>query len=139
MFLTQLSKEENSVLVPHLKEVRLALKENLFSPGEPAQGIFFLQSGRLGVRTATGFEDKEQVIALLDPGSIIGEKGIAGPTSRAMTVFALQESVLVFLGTDAFTILEKEEPRLAIKILKKALSTTSVRLRANSERLAHVL
>lgn len=125
--------------MPHLREVRLALRENLFCPGEQAQGIFFLQSGRLGVRTATGFEDKQQVIALLDPGSVVGEKGLAESTSRGMTVVALQESVLAFLSTKAFTLLENEEPRLAIKILKKALSATSMRLRANSERLAHVL
>lgn len=139
MFLTQLNKEENAVLKPHLEEVLLDVGEKLYTPGERAQGIFFLQSGRLGVQTSTGFEDKQQVIALLDPGAFVGENGIAGPTLRVMTVYALQESVLVFLSTKAFTILENEEPRLAIKILKKALSTTSMRLQANSDRLAHVL
>jgi CRP-like cAMP-binding protein len=139
MFLNQFNEEENSALIPHLEEVRLALRENLYSPGERAQGIFFLQSGRLGVQTATGFEDKQQVIALLDPGAVVGEKGLTGPTPRGMTVFALQESVLVFLSTKALAILENEEPRLAIKILKKALSSSSMRLQANSERLAHVL
>ncbi|MFN2353052.1 MAG: Crp/Fnr family transcriptional regulator [Desulfopila sp.] len=139
MFLTQLNEEENRVLKPHLEEVLLGVGEKLYTPGERAQGIFFLQSGRLGVQTSTGFEDKQQVIALLDPGAIVGENGLAGPALRVMTVYALQDSVLVFLSTEAFSALERREPRLAFTILKKALSTASMRLQANSERLAHVL
>jgi len=139
MVLSSLSSSEHDELISYLKEVKASRGEYLFRPGDVADGVFFLKSGKVGVQTSTGFEDKQQVVALLDPGAAVGEKGLTARGPREMTVVAIEDCVLYSLGADAFTKLEKSNPGLALKILKKLLNVSALRLQASSERLAHVL
>jgi CRP/FNR family transcriptional regulator, cyclic AMP receptor protein len=139
MVLASLSATEHDEILPYLEEVQVNRGEYLFRPGDPADAVFFLKSGKVGVQTSTGFEDRMQVVALLDPGAAVGEKGLVTTGSREMTVVAIEDSVLYSLGEGAFTKLEKSNPDLALKILKKLLKVSSLRLRSSSERLAHVL
>jgi CRP-like cAMP-binding protein len=139
MVLTKLSDTEQEEISPFLEERKLLRGEVLFSPDDVAEGVFFVIKGRLGVQTRTGFEDKQQIVALLDPGSPIGEKGLAERGPRKMTVVAIEDSVLSYLPADCFKQIEKSHPELAIKVLKKLLGIAALRLQANSERLAHVL
>lgn len=139
MILANLSKTEHDELFIHLEEVKVGCGEYLFRPGDASSAVFFLKSGRMGVQTSTGFEDKQQVVALLDPGAVIGEKGLATDDSRKMTVVAIEDCVLLSLGVEDFTKLEKSDPALAVKILKGLLNVAVLRLQASSKRLAHVL
>jgi CRP/FNR family transcriptional regulator, cyclic AMP receptor protein len=56
--------------------VHLGNKERAFSQGDPAENVFYIQSGRirLSVIARTG---KEATIALLGPGEFCGEESIA--------------------------------------------------------------
>ncbi len=139
MVLASLTTTEHDELSPYLEEVRISSGEYLFRPGDLADAVFFLKSGRVGVQTSTGFEDRQQVVALLDPGAAVGEKGLTAKGSREMAVIVIEDSVLYSLGMDAFSKLEKSHPDLAFKILKRLLNISALRLRASSKRLAHVL
>lgn len=139
MSFSQYSVEDKSYLQPFLEEVQLKKGEILFSPGKRADGVFYIVKGRLGVQTFTGFEKKTQVVALLDPGAPVGEKALSTVGVRGMTVTAIEDSTLSYLSHDNFLKLEKEHPTLAIRLLKHLLRTSSLRLEANSIRLAHVL
>jgi CRP-like cAMP-binding protein len=81
-----------------------------------------------------------QVIALLDPGAPVGEKGLCGPrTSRGATLVAVKDTKLLVLSQEAFDMLVADSPALVIKLLKWLLNRVSLRLEKNSERLTHVL
>ena len=139
MVLASLSVAEHDELMPYLEEVYTSRGEYLFRPGDSADAVFFLTRGKAGVQAPTGFEDRQQIVALLDPGAAVGEKGIAGRSRREMTVVAIEDCVFYSLGIDAFTQLEQANPSLALKILKKLLGISALRLQASSERLALVL
>jgi len=139
MNISHFSEEENNLLNTYMTHISLSRGETLFQPGEDADGVFFLERGRLGVQTKTGFEDRQQIVALLDPGAAVGERGLAFSGKRGMTVFAIEDSVVFYLSAGDFKTIEKAHPAMAVKMLKKLLGTTSLRLQANSERLAHVL
>lgn len=139
MVLASLNTSEHNELISYMEEVKASRGEYLFRPGDVADAVFFLKSGKVGVQTSTGFEDRQQVVALLDPGAAVGEKGLAASGLREMTAVAIEDCVLYSLGRGAFTKLEKSNPDLALKILKKLLNISTLRLRASSERLAHVL
>ena len=128
MILSNLSTTEYNELSPYLKEVKVNRGKYLFRPGDVADAVFILKSGKVGVQTSTGFEDRQQVVALLDPGAAIGEKGLTVEGNRGMTAVAIEDCVLYSFSKDAFSKLEKSNPYLALKILKTI-----------SERLAHVL
>jgi CRP-like cAMP-binding protein len=69
--------------------IRLKRKEILFSPGDAADCVFYLQSGRAKL-TVISQEGKEAIIELLEAGSFAGEESIVGkPGLRLMTAMAM--------------------------------------------------
>ena len=139
MVFTDLSRTEHDEFISYLQEVKVSRGEYLFRPGDAADAVYFLKTGKVGVQTSTGFEDRQQVVALLNPGAIIGEKGLTTSDPRKMTAVAIEDCELYFIGADAFATLEKSNPSLALKIVKILLNVSALRLQASSERLAHVL
>lgn len=111
----------------------------LFEHGEVAEGMYFLVMGRIAVQNKTGFGDSSQVVALLDPGAPVGEGGLIKEIARGATLTAVTDSELLSLSQQDFDTLVDEHPLLAIKLLKWLLSRLSMRLKKNSERLAHIL
>jgi len=71
--------------------VRLKAKETFFSQGNPADCVFYLQSGRARI-TVVSERGKEATITLLGPGDFIGEEsmvsvsGLRLATATAITV-----------------------------------------------------
>jgi CRP/FNR family transcriptional regulator, cyclic AMP receptor protein len=68
----------------------------VYSQGDPADGVFYVQSGSLKV-TVVSEEGKEAVVAILQAGSFCGEECLTGHTLRISTVRALTECGLVRL------------------------------------------
>ena len=56
--------------------VKLGRKETFFSQGEPADSVFYLQSGRAKL-TVVAKNRKEARITLLSPGEFVGEESLA--------------------------------------------------------------
>jgi CRP-like cAMP-binding protein len=69
--------------------VRLKPKEAFFSQGDPADCVFYIQSGRAKL-TVISKEGKEATIALLSVGDFVGEDSMAGmPELRMATATAI--------------------------------------------------
>lgn len=134
-----LEKAETETLLRDMSRVSYKAGDQVFQKGDPADCLYFLQAGRAAVQSKTGFGDRTQVVALLDPGAPVGEKGLLGGRNRGSTVVAVTDSDFFLLSREAFAILVEEEPGLAIKLLKWLLDRVSLRLEKNSERLVHVL
>jgi CRP-like cAMP-binding protein len=87
-------------------------KQVVFSQGDPADAVFFLQSGKvkLAVVSARG---KEAVIGVLEPGSFFGEGCLAGQVVRMSTATALEASSIMRVGRTAMVRLLHREPEFA--------------------------
>ena len=81
----------------------------LFSQGEPADAVFYIQSGKAKV-TVVSEHGKEAVVAILQEGEFFGEACLAGQTLRIATVAALAESVIVRLEKAAIVRVIHQEP-----------------------------
>ena len=69
--------------------VQIKPKQAFFSQGDPADCIFYLQSGRAKL-TVISKEGKEATIALLSAGDFVGEESMAGtPGLRMATATAI--------------------------------------------------
>jgi len=69
--------------------VRFKAKEVLFAQGSPADSVFYIQSGRVGL-TVVSMSGKEATLALLASGDFAGEESIAGaPSVRISTATAI--------------------------------------------------
>jgi CRP/FNR family cyclic AMP-dependent transcriptional regulator len=75
-------------------EAKYQKEQIVYSQGDPADGVFYIQSGRVKV-TVVSEEGKEAVVAILPAGSFCGEESLSGHTLRISTVKALTECGLV--------------------------------------------
>lgn len=134
-----LEKEEARTLLTTMQRVSYAAGTVVFEKGDAADCLYFLHTGKVAVQMKTGFGEKMQVVALLDPGAPVGERGLLGRRTRGATLVTVKDSELFALPREAFDILVDESPVLIIKMLKWLLHRVSLRLEKNSERLALVL
>ena len=134
-----LDVEKQERLASVVTEVTLGQGAFLFELGDPATEVFFLARGRLSVHKKTGFHHKMQVVAILDPGAMVGEAGLLPDHLRGVSVRALEDSQLFCLGRQALEALEHTDSQLVTQFLKHLLLISSLRLAKTTERLVQVL
>jgi CRP/FNR family cyclic AMP-dependent transcriptional regulator len=76
------------------KAVHFSKKQTIFAQGEPADAVFYLQTGtvRLTVVSTTG---KEATIGILSDGSFFGEGSLAGQPFRMGTATAMTDCAVL--------------------------------------------
>ena len=91
------------------KLVHLARKQLLFSQGEPADSVFYIQKGRLKL-TVVSKRGKEATIALLAAGEFVGESCIASAQPlRQATASAITDcEILRITRKDMLRVLHEE-------------------------------
>jgi CRP/FNR family cyclic AMP-dependent transcriptional regulator len=90
------------------RKIEFRKKQKLFSQGEPAKNIFYIQTGsvRIAVSSSVG---KEAVVAILGPGGFLGEACLAGQPLRIATATAMtQGSALVIEKSEMLRLLHAE-------------------------------
>ena len=127
--------------------VKLNPKETFFCQGDPADAIFYLQSGRAKL-TVVSEKGKEATITLLDAGDFVGEESLAAvPGLRFATASAVNASVALKITRKEMTRVLNDEPLFADFFLKFMLGR-SMRTQADlvdqlfnssEKRLARVL
>jgi CRP/FNR family cyclic AMP-dependent transcriptional regulator len=109
--------------------VKYRAGQPVFSQGEPANDIRYLQKGaiKLSVLSQIG---KEAVIAMLGPGDFFGEGALAGQPLRIGTATAMTTCSVLVLDKDAVTRLLREEPTFSNRFLSYML-TRNIRIEAD--------
>ena len=127
--------------------LKLKKKQALFSQGDPADTIFFLQTGRvkLSVVSKSG---KEATIALLGPGEFVGEDCVAAAHSvRLASAVALTECTLLRIQREDMLRALHQEHELS-DVFRSFLLARNARIQADlvdqlfnssEKRLARVL
>ena len=89
--------------------------ERLFSAGDPADTLYLLRAGRLGV-----FRDDNgrgpQFIGVIKPGDPVGEMAMLAGTTHMANVVALRDSDVIALPRDAFFEAARGEPALMAEL-----------------------
>ena len=83
-------------------------RQKLFSQGEPARSILYIQAGSVKV-TVSSAAGKEAVVAILGPGDFLGEGCLAGQQLRIATATAMTPgSALVIEKGEMLRLLHAE-------------------------------
>jgi len=95
--------------------------EPVFSQGDPANAVFYIQSGkvRLTVKSADG---EQAVLSILPEGSFFGECCLAGQVVRSATASALLRSTVVRIEKQTMMDLLRSAPKFAEQFLTYMLS-----------------
>src|SRR5512139_2165428 len=99
--------------------------------GEPGDGCYWLQQGVLKVVVASQ-RGERRILAVLGPGSIVGELAMIDDLPRSATVEAISDCHLKFVSRAAFTACLDNHP----EIYRYLVSTLVGRLRMADEEAA---
>src|ERR1700732_542380 len=86
--------------------------QNVYTQGEPADSVFYIQSGKVK-QTVLSEHGKEAVVALLGTGDFFGEGCLTGQPLRLATVSAMTACVIVRITKADTTRVIHEEPAFA--------------------------
>ncbi len=106
----------------------------LFHEGEPGDSLYVIRSGavKLGQRSSDG---RENLIAVLGPGELLGELSLFDPGARTATATAVSDVEVLQMGPDELTRWLASTPVVAEHLLR-ALAR---RLRRTNETLADLV
>lgn len=95
-------------------------RDKLFSQGDSADAIFFIQSGKVKM-TVVSAAGKEAIIAILGPHSFLGEGALVGQSLRVSSAMVLQPSVIFRVEKSAMTKALQEQPSLSEQFIAALL------------------
>jgi CRP-like cAMP-binding protein len=129
--LTDLPDQLTSGLLAHALPRHLSASEVLFLAGDPGDGFYRLDEGllKVSIASATG---AERILAILGPGSIVGDLSIIDGKPRSATVTALRDCKLRFVSRAAFESFAGKYP----KIYEDLTKLLAARLRDTDELVA---
>ncbi len=121
-----LSGFETYFATPGAGKKILSFKKNaiVYSQGDPAQSIFYIQKGRVKLHVMSQ-HGKEAVVALMEPGQFFGEGCLNGHTIRVATAVSLGDSAIVSISKQAMRDALKNEPSFAQHFVTYLITRTS--------------
>jgi CRP-like cAMP-binding protein len=95
--------------------------EKIFSQGDPADSIYFIQTGRIKI-TVVSSAGKEAVLAMLGPHDFFGEGALVRQTLRVSTAATLEPSIVFRVEKGAMIRSLHELPELSEKFMASLLT-----------------
>jgi CRP/FNR family cyclic AMP-dependent transcriptional regulator len=95
----------------------------VFSQGEPADALYFIQQGRAKVTVISG-QGKEAVVAFIGPDEFFGEGCLAGQSVRISTVSTVADSAIMRLEKISVLRVIHEEPAFSEIFIAHLLGRT---------------
>jgi CRP/FNR family cyclic AMP-dependent transcriptional regulator len=96
-------------------------KESIFSQGDTADAVFYIQSGTVKL-TAVSSRRKKAIIAFLQRGSFFGEGCLAGQSLRICTAKSIGQSQIIRLQKASTVRTLKRDPQFASLFIEYLLS-----------------
>jgi CRP/FNR family transcriptional regulator, cyclic AMP receptor protein len=128
-FRARLSIEQWRTIAPYLTRHEIRAGDLLIKQGDSDRSMYFLAQGSLQV-FATGGPPGSSRIAILRTGSIVGEPGLFGDSTRMANVEAMTPCVVFALRGPRLEELAQRVPALALELLRAAGGVMAVRMRA---------
>ena len=103
--------------------VKYRKNQVVFSQGDPAEAVFYVQKGKLKV-TVVSARGKEAVAAILDADEFFGEACMAGEAQRLVTVSAMTDAVVVRIEKVEMIRLVQQQPAFSRMFMTHVLNRT---------------
>ena len=126
-----LKQEDIRGLLKSSRMIRYEPGEVIFKEGEYGDWIYFLITGRIGIR-----KQGELISELKRRGDLFGEMGALGGTGRTASVFADEDSACLTVDADQFGQLTgKDKMAFGFLLYRLLAEVLSDRLKQTTERL----
>jgi CRP/FNR family cyclic AMP-dependent transcriptional regulator len=128
-----LNAQHWQALAPYLARHGLRAGDLLIRQGDADRSAYLLEQGNLQVFVSGGPPGRHR-IAILRPGSLVGEPGLFAEVPRSANVEAMTPCVVWGLSTARLEELCVRVPALALQVMRAAGAVLAQRARDNLER-----
>ena len=129
-FRARLNLEQWRNIVPYFTQHDIRSGDLLIKQGDTDRSMYFLGRGSLQV-FMTGGPPGSNKVAILRPGSVVGEPGIFQDGPRLANVEAMTPCVVWALRGPRLEEMAQRLPALALELVRAAGGVMAVRMRAN--------
>lgn len=129
--LSDLPERLAGLLLVNAKPVKLTADEILFLAGDPGDGCYRLDEGLVKVSMVSP-KGAERILAILGPGSIVGDMAMVDGRPRSASVTALRDCKLRFISRASFEAVATKNP----EVYKHLLNLVATRLRDTDQVVA---
>jgi CRP-like cAMP-binding protein len=112
-----LDEEQAAELRASMTETTLARGESLFHEGDPGDRLYVIVEGKIKLHRASA-DGRENMLAVVGPGEMIGELALFDPGPRTATGTALTETKLLGLGHGDLQPWLSARPEVAMSLLR---------------------
>ena len=95
-------------------------KNTIFAQGDPTDGLFFIQKGKIQLSVVSD-EGKEATLGILSEGDFFGEGGLAGQLLRMSSAIAMTDCVILHVEKKALLLAMRLQPKLSALFVKYLL------------------
>jgi SulP family sulfate permease len=120
--------EKIARFMEYLSTIKMGEDEVLFREGDPANGMYFLETGQVSILQRFSDGSTRRLRTYLS-GTVIGEMGLYAQIPRSADVVADKHSRLFHLSIDGFKKMEHEAPLLSIALHRFLVRLLALRLR----------
>src|ERR1700690_2573428 len=103
---------------------RYAKNQKIFSQGEPADAVFFIQKGKVKI-TVLSEHGQEAVVGIFGEGQFFGEGCLEGMKLRTVTSHAMEDCLITSISKSAMLAALVAEPKFAQFFISYLLSRNS--------------
>jgi CRP/FNR family transcriptional regulator, cyclic AMP receptor protein len=131
-FFAGASAEVLTELVRTGTERRLVRGDLLFREGDAADALYVVLRGRVAIAIANPIDNRETVVALMEPGDLLGEMAMLDDGPRSAMARALESSTVLAIPFAPVLAAFERDPRMLWSVTR----LLAHRLRAMDEALA---
>ncbi len=114
---------------PGVSKVRYRPKEIVFRQGDPADAVYYIESGKVQI-TIVSRQGKEGVVGMLGAGEFFGEGCLAGQEAHMASAKTIGEAVVVAIDKPTMVRMLHEQPKLT-ETFMAFLLTRNVQIEAD--------
>jgi CRP/FNR family transcriptional regulator, cyclic AMP receptor protein len=96
-------------------------KQMVYSQGDPADSVFYIQSGRVKICVISD-RGKEAVVAIMKQGDFIGEGCLTGQPLRLASAMAMGDSTILRMNKASIVRVLAEEPEFSERFIAHLLA-----------------
>jgi len=134
----QLTAEENNALAQSIEYSKIDKGTVVIKEGSIGSTLLYLVSGRMEIKKES-LDGRQTIISQFTKGSIVGELALLENESRrSASAIATEDCEILSLSRKSFDEIVKNDPNIAIVILRGIGCTLANRLRSTTGRFADI-
>lgn len=122
----------------YFEEKDYRIGEDVFQSGDPGDALYILGKGEAKISSVDG-KGKNQVVASLIEGDVIGEMAIVTGRSRSGKCTFISNGKLLKLSLEKYKEMKTGSPRLYVAITRNIARIVSTRLAAMTEKVSSLI